>query len=36
MSKVLNLIKKVGRVYRDSVIMYYRPLIDAKTSPLFI
>lgn len=36
MSKVIKFIKKVGRIYRDSVILYYRPMIDAKVSPLFI
>ena len=31
--KVMNLIKKIGKVYMESVETYYKPLIDAKVNP---
>ncbi len=31
--KVLNVFKKIGRAYVDSMVLYYKPLIDAKVNP---
>jgi hypothetical protein len=31
--KVVNLFKKIGRAYMDSMILYYRPMLDAKINP---
>lgn len=31
--KVVNVFKKIGRMYMDSMILYYRPMIDAKINP---
>ncbi len=31
--KVLNVFKKIGKAYMDSMILYYRPMIDAKINP---
>ena len=31
--KVKNLFKKLGKAYLDSVILYYKPLVDAKVNP---
>ena len=36
MSKVLNLIKKVGKIYKEGLSEYYLPLIDSKVNPFFI
>lgn len=33
--KVLNVFKKIGKVYVDSMVLYYKPLIDAKVNPFF-
>lgn len=32
--KILNVFKKIGKVYLDSVVSYYKPLIDYKINPL--
>lgn len=31
--KVKNLFKKLGKAYLDGIILYYKPLIDAKVNP---
>lgn len=31
--KVLNVFKKIGKAYVDSMVLYYKPLIDAKVNP---
>lgn len=33
MKKVKSIFKKIGQIYMNSVIEYYRPLIDAKINP---
>ena len=32
--KVLNVLKKVGRTYINSMILYYQPIIDSKINPI--
>lgn len=31
--KVLNVFKRIGKAYVDSMVLYYRPMIDAKVNP---
>lgn len=31
--KVLNVFKKIGKMYVNSMVLYYKPLIDAKVTP---
>ena len=33
MKKVVNIFKKIGKVYLDSAVRYYKPLIDTKINP---
>ena len=30
---VLNVFKRIGKAYIDSIVLYYRPMIDAKVNP---
>ena len=32
--KVLNVFKKLGKIYIDSMVEYYRPVIDVKINPI--
>ena len=32
--KVLNVFKKLGRIYVNSIVEYYKPIIDSKISPI--
>jgi hypothetical protein len=31
--KVLNVFKKIGKAYVDSMVLYYKPMIEAKVNP---
>lgn len=31
--KVLNVFKKIGKIYVDGMVLYYKPLVDAKVNP---
>ena len=31
--KVLNVFKSFGRAYMKSMVLYYKPIIDAKINP---
>ena len=31
--KVVNLFKRIGKAYVDSIALYYKPMIDAKVNP---
>ena len=31
--KVLNVFKKIGKMYVNGMVLYYKPLIDAKVTP---
>lgn len=33
MKKAKKLFKKIGKVYVDSMVLYYKPMIDAKINP---
>ena len=33
MKKITNLLKKIGKIYVDSMVEYYRPLIENKVYP---
>lgn len=35
MKKVKNLLKRMGKLYVNGMVMYYKPLIDAKVNPWF-
>lgn len=32
--KVLNVFKKLGRIYVNSIVEYYKPIIDSKINPV--
>lgn len=34
MKKVVNILRKIGKAYLDSVVSYYRPMVDSKINPL--
>lgn len=33
--KVVNVFKKIGKAYIDSMVLYYKPMIDNKINPWF-